>query len=253
MDLLIDLGNTALKWATSDNPESPHTIVHGGSHLFIDRLLTSLNGLTFNRVIGCSVASRDITFSVKHSLENVGHQVEWLKAQPRFDGKFSLVNYYKNPYQLGTDRWHAAIGACYFLPQRPLLVVHVGTATTVDTVYPDDKGEMRFAGGRISPGVGLMRDCLVSGTATLPKADGSYEDIPTDTMSAIVTGILDAQLGLIERGIRMMQRRGIEPTLVLAGGAAALFSPYLKKEFPQSIIKHNLVLRGLALRAKEGE
>lgn len=253
MDLLIDLGNTALKWATSDNPESPHTIVHGGNPHFTDRLLASLGDLSFDRVIGCSVASRDITFSVKHVLENIGHKVELLKAQARFDGYFTLLNDYKNPQQLGTDRWHAAMGACYFLPQQPLLVVHVGTATTVDTVYPDELGNMRFAGGRISPGVGLMRDSLVSGTATLPKADGVYEEIPTDTMSAIVTGIIDAQLGLIERGMRMMQKQGFNPTLVLAGGAAALFAPYLIKEFPQSIIKHNLVLRGLALRAGKQE
>ncbi len=251
MNLLVDLGNTALKWATSEDPESPHTIVHGGTHHFIDRLLSSLKDQTFDQVVGCSVASRDLAFSVKHALENAGHSVQWLKAQDRFDGQFSLINQYKNPLQLGSDRWHAAIGASYFLPNQPLLVVHVGTATTVDTVYPGEKGQMIFAGGRISPGVGLMRDSLVSGTATLPKADGMYEDIPTDTMNAIVTGILDAQLGLIERGMRMMQKRGFDPTLVLAGGSATLFAPYLLKEFPQSIVKHNLVLRGLALRACE--
>ena len=138
--------------------------------------------------------------------------------------------------------------AIYFLPNRPLLVVHVGTATTVDCVFP--KGEaMVFAGGRIAPGVVLMRDSLVTGTATLPKADGEYEDFPTDTMTGIVTGIVDSQLGLIERGMRVMQQHGFEPTLVLAGGAVSRFAPYLQKEFPNSIIKHNLVLRGLALRA----
>ena len=42
MNLLIDLGNTALKWATSDNPESPHTLVHVGSHHFSEKLLQAL-------------------------------------------------------------------------------------------------------------------------------------------------------------------------------------------------------------------
>ena len=49
--------------------------------------------------------------------------------------------------------------------------------------------------------------------------------------------------------MRVMQQHGFEPTLVLAGGAVSRFAPYLQKEFPNSIIKHNLVLRGLALRA----
>ena len=46
-----------------------------------------------------------------------------------------------------------------------------------------------------------------------------------------------------------MQQHSFEPSFVLAGGAVSRFAPYLQKEFPNSIIKHNLVLRGLALRA----
>ena len=53
MNLLIDLGNTALKWATSDNPESPHTLVHGGSHHFSEKLLQALKDQPVNRVYGC--------------------------------------------------------------------------------------------------------------------------------------------------------------------------------------------------------
>ncbi len=251
MTALIDLGNTALKWSRCDDPDSAHTFVHSGAHHFLDRLIRSLEEEKIQNVVACSVASRDLTLAVDRKLKGLGYNITWLRAQEVFKGPFTLINRYKNPLQLGPDRWHAAMGAICFLPNRPLLVVHVGTATTVDTVFPDDKGGMIFAGGRISPGVGLMRDSLVSGTATLPKADGGYEDIPTDTMSAIVTGIVDAQLGLIERGMRMMQKQGYEPTLVLAGGAAAIFIPYLLKEFPESINKHNLVLRGLALRARQ--
>lgn len=249
MNLLIDLGNTALKWATSDNPESPHTLVHGGSHHFSEKLLQALKDQSINHVYGCSVASRDLTLSVTRLLASQGVKVTWLKAQSRFDGQFSLVNSYKTAVQLGSDRWHAAIGAVSFLPGQALLVVHFGTASTVDCVFPQGN-QMVFAGGRIAPGMVLMRDSLVTGTATLPKADGDYADFPTDTMTGIVTGIIDSQLGLIERGMRVMQQHGFEPNLVLAGGAVSRFAPYLQKEFPNSIIKHNLVLRGLALRSE---
>ena len=187
-------------------------------------------------------------------MDLLGCPIQWLSAQDRFIGEFELLNRYKNPQQLGSDRWHAAIGAISFLPNTPLLVVHVGTATTVDCVIPEGDNRMVFAGGRIAPGVLLMRDSLVNGTASLPKADGEYSTIPTDTMTAIVTGIIDAQLGLIERGMKSMTQLGFDPVLVLAGGAASRFAPYLKREFPEMIQKHNLVLRGLALRAQnEGE
>lgn len=248
MNVLFDLGNTALKWAYLDDPESPHTVVHGGKHHVTEKFLSLLPHEMTGNIFGCSVASRDLTLSLTRSVEARGFHVQWLKAQARYDGEFSLINRYANPIQLGADRWYAAVGATSFLPNQALLVVHIGTATTVDAVYPIGSNQMIFAGGRIAPGVVLMRDSLVTGTATLPKADGEYKELPTDTMTAIVTGIIDAHLGLIERGMRILQKMGFEPTLVLAGGAAGRFAPYLIKEFPASIVKHNLVLRGLALQ-----
>lgn len=253
MTLLVDLGNTALKWAGKEDPESSHTIVHGGRESFSDKLQTSIPRGLFSKAVGCSVASFDLKAVTSRALDVLGCPIQWLSAQERFCGEFELLNRYKNPSQLGSDRWHAAIGAISFLPNTPLLVVHVGTATTVDCVIPESDNKMVFAGGRIAPGVVLMRDSLVAGTASLPKADGDYANIPTDTMTAIVTGIIDAQLGLIERGMKSMTQLGFDPVLVLAGGAASRFSPYLKREFPEMIQKHNLVLRGLALRANNGE
>ena len=92
MNLLIDLGNTALKWATTDDPESPHTIVHGGTHNFSEKLLSSLEKIPYKHVYGCSVASRDLTLSVTRLIESLGSKVTWLKAQERYDGPFSLIN-----------------------------------------------------------------------------------------------------------------------------------------------------------------
>ena len=251
MNLLFDLGNTALKWAYLSDPESPHTLVHSGAHHVSEKMVSMLEGMSCGEVFGCSVASRDLRLSLTRAVQAKGFSLHWLHAQDRYEGHFSLINRYTTPSQLGADRWYAALGATSFLPNQALLVVHVGTATTVDSVYPIDDNVMVFAGGRIAPGVVLMRDSLVTGTATLPKADGDYREMPTDTMTAIVTGIIDCQLGLIERGMRTLQKMGFEPRLVLAGGAAARFAPYLMKEFPESILKHNLVLRGLALIAHQ--
>ena len=80
MNLLLDLGNTALKWATSDEPESPHTLVHGGSHHFSEKLLQALQGQSFEHVYGCSVASRDLTLSVSRLVESLGVKITWLKV-----------------------------------------------------------------------------------------------------------------------------------------------------------------------------
>ena len=50
--LLIDLGNTALKWATLDSPDEPHTYVHGGSDTVPDSLLEVWLSLKPSRVVG---------------------------------------------------------------------------------------------------------------------------------------------------------------------------------------------------------
>ena len=101
MNLLIDLGNTALKWATSDDPESPHTLVHGGSHHFPDKFLSDWRGRGFRHVYGCSVASRDLTLSLTRQIESLGMQVTWLKAQDRYSGDFQLINQYKTLFSWG--------------------------------------------------------------------------------------------------------------------------------------------------------
>ena len=53
--LLLDLGNTALKWATSDKPEEPHAYVHCGNDVVPDELLHKWLNLKPERVVGCMV------------------------------------------------------------------------------------------------------------------------------------------------------------------------------------------------------
>ena len=56
----------------------------------------------------------------------------------------------------------------------PFLLASFGTATTIDTVGPDNV----FAGGLILPGPAMMRNALAHGTANLPVADGASSPIP---------------------------------------------------------------------------
>lgn len=159
-----------------------------------------------------------------------------------------LVNGYRNPTQLGADRWAAAMAAWRLrqhasdvrataqasgsaMPvfgsvlQRPSalqsprasLIVSVGTATTVDHLSPDG----RFLGGSITPGFGLMRESLAQGTARLPRAAGVWQAFADNTDDAITTGIVHAQLGALLAGYRWScDRFGEPPCVWLTGGAA---------------------------------
>ncbi len=249
--LLLDLGNTALKWATSDKPEEPHAYVHCGNDVVPDELLHKWLNLKPERVVGCMVSSEKFAFNITRFFNSHGIKWDWLHSDRIFEGKsLTVVNKYDNYEQLGSDRWHAVIGAASLYPGQPILVVHIGTATTADVVVPEGDRTQAFIGGRILPGPSMMTEALLTKTRCRPGRIGVRSDFPSNTADAIATAVLEAHLGIVDRSLACMCRMGYkEPKLLFAGGAAPLFAPYIMQEYPQAVIKHNLVLRGLAMRA----
>jgi type III pantothenate kinase len=251
--LLIDVGNSAVKWArlAADGSMSVGgRVLHRGGLEVVAALTDAWSAApTPRRAVGCSVANAAVVAAVERAARAAGlAEVEWMRSQASFRGGITLVNGYLDPQQLGADRWHALLGACARLPGTSLVVVNAGTATTVDCIRAGEGGP-RFVGGCIAPGVRLMLESLARGTAGLPLATGAPADFPDTTDKAIVTGVLDAQAGLVERvRSRFSASIGQAPRLLLAGGHAELLAARLPGEFAP-LIEHNLVLRGLALRA----
>lgn len=261
--LLLDAGNTALKWALTgaDKPDALArgivTLEAGFTKALATTLRTSLSAsvpwsTTDASAIGCSVASEEVTRAISAAVAGltVG-EVEWLRSEPRFEySGTSLINGYRDPDQLGADRWHAMIAARYSFPERPLVVVCAGTATTVDSV--DSTG--RFLGGAIAPGTSMMADSLARGTARLPRSRGKPVAMPDNTDDAIATGVADALAGLVERRVRSLARTGPAPRLVMAGGRVRELASRLElsDEIAGIVIEEHLVLRGLWLRAAAG-
>lgn len=252
MTLLIDAGNSAVKWAVlaADGAFADGGFVPHRERDVANALIASWQGRAHPaRAVGCSVAGVEVMDAIERAARALGlGGVEWLGSQARFTGALSLVNGYLEPTQLGADRWHALLGACVRAPGTSLVVANAGTATTVDCVRVAADGA-RFVGGCIAPGVGLMLESLARGTAGLPLAGGPPVDFPDTTDKAIVTGVSDAQAGLVERVWRRFAAvLGAPPRLLVAGGHAESLAARLPPECAP-VIEHNLVLRGLALRA----
>ena len=253
MTLLIDLGNTALKWAMTDAVGAPDAVqveAHRGVDDPAGRLTAAWRNVPAGaRAVGCSVASAEARAAVERAAATRGVRIEWLHSEPRHDGAFVLLNGYRSPMQLGADRWHGMLGACLRVPGRSFVLVAAGTATTIDCVEAG-VGSARFVGGCIAPGQRLMLEALADRTAGLPHATGSAVDYPDHTDDAIVTGILDAQAGLVERFVRRFaQRLGDWPAVLVSGGDAASLAERLHGSGFGISIEHNLVLAGLAVRA----
>ena len=253
MTLLVDVGNSAVKWAVlaaDGHFTDSGRVLHRDGADVLAGLLSAWKALASpRRAVGCSVAGPAVIEAIEVAGRTLGlPAVEWLQAQASFSGAVALTSGYLDPQQLGADRWHALLGACERMPGTSLVVANAGTATTVDCMRVA-AGEARFIGGCIAPGVRLMLESLARGTAGLPLADGAPADFPDTTDKAIVTGVLDAQAGLVERvWKRFAATLDATPRLLLAGGHAELLAARLPPEYAP-VIEHNLVLRGLALRA----
>ncbi len=255
--LLLDAGNTALKWVlmAADGRVGP---AHGSmrnappaeltpklAREFIDHVDVSVNA-----AYGCGVAAPVLMRAMEQAvLQAFALPVHWFETQSAFDQDgVSLRNGYRDSTQLGVDRWHSLLAARAAHPDRSLVVVAAGTATTVDGVTIDGS----FVGGVIAPGVRMMYDALARGTANLPFAKGQMIAYPDNTNDAITSGVIGSQLGLIERFVRNFRVEHGEPLVILTGGYAAQLAPYvgLGTSLPAVVREENLVLRGIYLRAR---
>ena len=220
--LAIDVGNTRLKWALYSLPRPGAALLgHGAVFLeAIDDLAEDQwRGLPApSSVLGSIVAGGGIRRRAEAQLEIWDVEPRWVVSSAQACG---VTNGYDHPNRLGVDRWVALIGARQRIlergPARPVLVVMVGTAVTVDAL---DAGG-HFLGGLILPGFGLMLRALEMGTAGLKAPTGEAVDFPTNTSDALMSGGSDAIAGAVDRMYRKLQKRtGEKPALMMSGGAA---------------------------------
>ncbi len=218
----IDIGNTRLKWAQYAAPyPGAALLAHGAVFLeTIDHLAdTDWKGLAPPAsMLGCAVAGEGVRRRVEEQLEIWDIDPRWVVPGPFGAG---VINGYEHPNRLGTDRWVALIGAWQRVKARgagrPVLVVMVGTAVTVDAL--DANG--RFLGGLILPGFGLMLRALEMGTAGLKAPTGEVVDFPTNTSDALMSGGANAIAGAVERmHHKLRAHAGQDPVLLMTGGAA---------------------------------
>ena len=254
--LVIDIGNTRLKWGLYAQPSPGSELLAYGAVVLEDidylwelhwkNLMHKPEGM-----LGCVVAGEAIKKRVEEQLiEGWGLVPRWLSSSAQAAG---VINGYEHPQRLGSDRWAAIIGArqraLQVSPEQPpaVLAVMVGTAVTVDAV--DQKG--RFLGGLILPGFGLMYRALESGTAGLKVPTGEVRDFPTNTSDALMSGGADAIAGAIERSMRRLRVQcGAEPLLIMSGGAVSRLSHV--HELPTRVVE-NLIFEGLlTLAASSG-
>jgi type III pantothenate kinase len=247
--LALDIGNTRLKWAHYASPKPGAVLLAQGAEFLenIDKLGEgSWSGLKAPaQVLGCVVAGDAVKRRVQEQMDLWDVVPQWVVAS---DAEAGLVNGYDHPTRLGADRWVAMVGAYHrMLAQgapRPMVVVMVGTAVTVEAIDAHGK----FLGGLILPGHGIMLRALESGTAGLHVPTGEVREFPTNTSDALTSGGTFAIAGAVERMVQHVRAHcGAEPKCVMTGGAGWKMAPSMSQAFE---LVDNLIFDGLLQMAK---
>ncbi len=248
--LALDIGNTRLKWAHYASPEPGAPLLAQGAEFLenIDKLAESIWATLPHptHLLGSVVAGDAIKRRVEEQLEIWDVTPQWVVAS---DAEAGLTNGYDHPSRLGADRWVAMIGAYHrMLAQgepRPMVVVMVGTAVTVEAISQDG----RFLGGFILPGHGIMLRALESGTAGLHVPTGDVCAFPTNTSDALTSGGTFAIAGAVECMVQhVRQHCGAEPMCVMTGGAGWKMAPSMTRPFD---LVDNLIFDGLLVIAQQ--
>ncbi len=157
---------------------------------------------------------------------------------------------YRNPLEVGADRIANAIAGVHLFPNRNLVIVDFGTATTFCAITK----EREYMGGVILAGIRISAEALEQRTAKLP----SVEVVPMNqclgrsTVESIQSGLYYGHIGMVREIAVRLQHECFAPRTDVADGVPLLigtggFSGLFDKESLFDHVIPDLVLRGMLI------
>ena len=240
MIVVVDAGNTNIKWCVFDNGIVTHSKRMPYDDFFSQSSFLFLSE-AYEKAVICNVSAYSTAeIMAKFPVESY---YEFTHAS-----KVPLTIAYATPNTLGLDRIAAAIGTELLSPDRNKLIVDFGTAITIDFV--DDK--QTFLGGNISLGMRARFQALHDYTGKLPLVEpsDSVGDIGRTTTEAIQNGVILGITYEIEEYIRLYSSKYQDVAIFFTGGDCHFF----EKNIKNTIFAHqNLVIYGLYAILKYNE
>ena len=230
-NLIIDIGNTALKASWADGITLGKTFRYQG-----ERMIEFIFSLLEKEKPEVMVISSARNFSN----ENITRLKQMCDRLVIVDNE--ILEHYSLPDCLTPDRAASIIAAKYLFKGRGCTIFDFGTTLSVD--FLDEKGG--YAGGMISPGCRTRFKALNRYSRNLPLMDAPEDikekcvSISDSISSGVVTGIIFEIGGYI--------CRYPDNVTVFTGGDANYFAKRMKNSI---FAVCNLVLMGLALIALE--
>lgn len=245
--LLVDIGNSRIKWAwLADGRLGKAQAAEysgWGPRDFMRRVIGSRRHI-IERIVVASVAANSVSEALAAGARLAGApEPERVTTQRNACG---VTVGYVDPWRLGVDRLLAMIAAHRRFLKRPVCTVAVGTAMTVDLVGSDG----RHRGGAIIPAPPLMVSSLLDSTHGIRRrAQGGASGRPRalfgrSTRAAVEQGARYAAAAAVDRALgEAKEIVGRTPQLVLTGGGAPDLRPLIRS---RGVFVPDLVLEGLA-------
>lgn len=211
--LLIDNSNTRTKMSLAEGESlTSWRAVIETEELNEESLQEVLKDVSFTQAVICSVVPE----KEKLIAEALAVPVHCVSSE----STLSVELDYPKPSQIGADRL-ANAEAGFKKYGAPCIIIDSGTAVTFDVI----KSPGSYAGGVISPGLGLMTSYFLEKTALLPELvpEEPQRFIGQSTLEAMNIGALTGFRGLIKEILAGIQQElGGEARVVATGGEAAL-------------------------------
>lgn len=247
MMLLIDVGNSRIKWATL--PENGALSTQQSTSYDLQRLeqlfakAWLMLEIPWRGVYIANVANPDLSEALAQWVRNSwGIEAIFIETTPQACG---IINGYEKPQQLGVDRWLSLIGAKQLVEKGVICVVDCGTAITLDVLSARGK----HLGGLIMPGIQAMRQSLFQNThalETLVKETNPNEVklLAKNSHVGINSGTICAAVGMLEYVMHRLEEHSDNINLILTGGAAPTLLPFIQKNYQYV---PDLVLQGMVV------
>ena len=246
MQVVIDIGNTRIKWARVVNGRlaGVGSALHRGS---LDAAFAALSAALpsgTTRAIVANVAGEPVAQRLTELLRERFRIAPELVATTT--ERFGVRCAYTDPTRLGVDRWVGVLAA-HRLTRGAACVVNAGTAVTFDAV--DAQG--LHLGGLILAGPRLLADALDRNTSNVGATLAAGEPpvgldlLGKSTDAAVAHGAMLALAGAVDRAIETVEAALVtRSTVFLTGGDAGALRGWLETEVE---LRADLVLEGLAL------
>lgn len=233
---LLDIGNSRVKYCLlQDGERSPQ---HAVLNKMISNNFLTENFANVDKIIVSSVGHKKLTDTISAwcDANKVAYQQIFSELK-----KNTVTSGYENPNQLGVDRWLALVGAANLYPNKNLLIIDAGTATTIDFLTATGQHQ----GGWILAGIKMLISSVLADTnqVTANLVEKESLDFGINTSENVHNAAWAATVGAINLAISKIQKQGfVLNKIIITGGNGHLLASVIPQK---TTVLTELVFDGL--------